>query len=283
MNRFNKHIIVVGSARSGTSWLSETLARPYRYRMLFEPEQETLTKRGFLICDKWLTTKEDSIEAYQYLNAIFKNQVDCDWIAQLSNRKFKRHLWPFIPKKFIIKFVRCNLSAHFINRHFGIPVIHIIRNPYEVIRSQQQVKFPWLYDLSHFTKQEKLVHLIQKVFNYDITSYHNLSDVGILTLRWCLENVIPLEVLEPYSGKAMVLRYEELSNNMELFYDICENFNLETISNLEMYFKKPSSKTHPDGFIFKKQKENYKLPKLVEEEINSILDIFHTRLYARNY
>src|SRR5690606_27664684 len=159
VGKFNKHVIVVGSARSGTSWLSETLAQPFRYRMLFEPDQETRTKRGHLLCDTWLTSKADSSEAYTYLKTVFKNRVDCDWIAQNSNRKFKRHLWPFVPKKFIIKFVRCNLSAHYINAEFDIPLIHIIRNPYDTIRSQQQVKFPWLYDLSHFAKQEKLVKL----------------------------------------------------------------------------------------------------------------------------
>jgi len=140
MGRFNKHIIVVGSARSGTSWLSETLAQPYRYRMLFEPEEETRTKNGYLLCDQWFTEPSDSAEAYAYLRRVFKNRVDCDWIAQNSNRKWKRHLWPFVPKQFIIKFVRCNLSAQYMNTIFNIPVIHIIRNPYDVIQSHQRAK-----------------------------------------------------------------------------------------------------------------------------------------------
>ncbi|TDU34415.1 hypothetical protein BXY82_2736 [Gelidibacter sediminis] len=281
MSKFNKQVIVVGSARSGTSWLSETLAQPFRYRMLFEPDQETRTKRGHLLCDQWLTSKADSPEAYSYLKSVFHNRVDCDWIAQNSNRTFKRHLWPFIPKRYIIKFVRCNLSAHYMNSEFGIPLIHIIRNPYDIIRSQEQVKFPWLYDLSKFAQQKKLVKLIQDGFNYDISSVKHLTDVEILTLRWCIENVIPLEVLKPYSVNASVVRYEDLLDNVDLFYNLCATYNLEPAVNLEKHFKQPSSKTHPNSAILKNHGEIKSLPKQTLKEINAILDIFKTTLYAR--
>lgn len=71
MKKFNKHIIVVGSARSGTSWISEVIARQHRYRMLFEPEHEFNTKRGTLLCDEWLKSKDESLEAYRYLIRVF--------------------------------------------------------------------------------------------------------------------------------------------------------------------------------------------------------------------
>src|SRR5690554_2517705 len=111
MERFNKHIVIVGSARSGTSWLSEVIARQFRYRMLFEPEHEFNTEKGKIICDQWLNKQNDSLEAHKYLIKVFQNRVDSDWIGQISNRKYKMHLWPFIPEKYIIKFVRANLSA----------------------------------------------------------------------------------------------------------------------------------------------------------------------------
>src|SRR5690606_19122620 len=125
MAKYHKHIIIVGTARSGTSWLSETIARQHRYRMLFEPVQETRTKKGYLLCDKWLVNKKESAEAHAYLKQVFANRVDCNWIAQNSNRKFKRHLWPWLPKKYVIKYVRANLSAKYMNETFQIPVIHM--------------------------------------------------------------------------------------------------------------------------------------------------------------
>ncbi|WP_418511944.1 sulfotransferase family protein [Corallibacter sp.] len=281
MTRFNKHVIVVGSARSGTSWLSETLAQPYRYRMLFEPEQETRTKKGHLVCDKWLMTKSDVPKAYRYLKRVFQNRVDCNWIAQNSNRRFKRHLWPFIPKKFIIKFVRANLAAMYLTETFQIPVIHIIRNPYEVLRSQQQVKFPWLYDLSHFVNQPHLVKLIQETFHYDITQYQSLSPIEILAIRWCIENVLPIDIFTEYQSKINVIRYEDLVLNIEEFYKLCENYNLKPVENLQEFYKQPSSKTHPESTRILKNRNKKHFSENDIGKINSIFDVFNVTLYPR--
>ena len=281
MSKYNKHVVVVGSARSGTSWLAEIIARQHRYRMLFEPEQETQTKKGRLLCDQYFTNEYNNSKANQYLRKVFANRVDCDWIAQISNRKWKRHLWPFIPKKFVIKFVRCNLSAKYINEHFKIPVIHIIRNPYDVIKSQQRVKFPWLYDLNHFAAQNHLVDLVQQQFNFDLKEINNLDEVEILALRWCIENVIPLQVEEPYQYKSVIVRHEELRADVAVFKNLCKQFDLKPMTNIEHEYKRPSSKAHPKSEV---RNTDAVQKKLTEDEllkINAILDQFEVKLYPR--
>lgn len=279
MSKFNKHIIIVGTARSGTSWLSEIIARQNRYRMLYEPEQAMRTKKGYLLSDRWFEDKEVSKEVRRYLWLIFNNRVDCDWIAQNSNRKFKRHLWPFIPKKFIIKFVRANLSAKFMNEAFKIPVIHIIRNPYDVIRSQQRSYFAWLIDLSHFIKQEKLVELIKNKFDFDLTNYEKYSRIEILTIRWCMENVIPLEVLEPYQYLSKVIKYEDLIADVSVFKNLCKQFDLKPVDNIDVIYRKPSSKTHKNSMIRtnKLGKADWTFEEL--KEVNQILTTFKMQLY----
>ncbi len=283
MTNFNKHIVIVGTARSGTSWLSETIARQHRYRMLFEPEQETRTKNGYLLCDQWIEKTKENNEAHKYLKQVFENKVDCNWIAQNSNRKLKRHLLPFIPKKYIIKFVRANLLAKYINEVFNIPLIHIIRNPYDVILSQQRVKFPWLYNLSHFVKQEKLVNLIKFNFSIDICSYKHFSDVEILCIRWCIENVIPLEILKTYSKKSAIIKYEDLIEDINVFIELCHKFNIEPVKNIKEYYKFPSTKTHPESSIFKSKNNKDTLTNEEVNQINKILDIFKTKLYKRKF
>ena len=283
MAKFNKHLIIVGTARSGTSWLSEIIATQHRYRLLFEPEHETQTKKGHLLCDKWMTSQTASKEVRQYLTRIFYNRVDSDWMAQNSNRKFKRHLWPFIPKKIIVKFVRANLIAEFISETYDIPVIHLVRNPYDVIKSQQIVKFPWLYDLSHFAKQDALVVLIKDQFGVDITTYEKVSDIEILTLRWCIENVLPLEVFETYTKQVKVIRYETLFSNIDVFYNLCDEFQLEPISNLKDFYREPSSKTHADSSMLTGKKEPSSLSEIELNIINKVLDSFKTTLYERQH
>lgn len=282
MKRFNKHIVIVGSARSGTSWLSEVIARQFRYRMLFEPEHEFNTENGKFICDQWLQTKTKSLKAHQYLIKIFQNRVDNDWIGQISNRKYKMHLWPFIPKKYIIKFVRANLSAKYINEKFQIPVIHIIRNPYDVLASQQRVNFPWLYNLEHFKNQKELVETVKQEFNFDLLeNTKNFSPLEILTLRWCLENVLPLQVWENYRYKNRIIKYEDLRNDIQIFLDLCKDFDLEPLSNIKTEYDRPSSKTHPKSTIINKEAKNLKFSSEELQRINAVLDVFKCNLYPQ--
>lgn len=266
MNKFNKHIIIVGSARSGTSWLCELLARPLRYRLLFEPEHEFNTQNGHLLCDRWIEDAQDAGKGHNYLKRVFLNRVNNNWIAQHSNRKWKRHLWPYVPKKFIIKFVRCNLAANYMNEAFQIPVIHIIRNPYDVIESQQRVRFPWLYDLSYFEKQEKLVALVQEKYKFDLTTINLLSNIEKLTLRWCLENIVALEIQKSKSTNYKVIKFEELRMDKQVYISICKEFNLQTVPDLDTVYERPSSKSHSRGLKGNKPKST----SLDQHELDSI-------------
>ena len=279
MSHFNKHLIITGSARSGTSWLSEIIARQKRYRMLFEPEHEFNTSNGTLIADQWIKNGLDSPQAHIYLKKVFANRVDNNWIAQLSNRKYKMHLWPFIPKKYIIKFVRANLSAKYMNESFKIPLIHIIRNPYDVLASQQRVKFPWLYNLDYFRNQIDLVTLIKEEFNFDLKQTKNFFPIELLTIRWCLENVLPLQIFEPYQYKHRIVRHEDLRDNINIFLDVCTEFNLKPIDKIEMEYIRPSSKTHPRSNILNPLEKKSKFNEEELDQINYILNIFRCDLY----
>ncbi len=278
MKKYNKHIIITGSARSGTSWLCELMARQHRYRLLFEPEHEFQTKKGHLLCDKLITTKNETQEIKKYLTKVFLNRIDSDWIAQHSNRKFKRHLLPFIPKKYIIKFVRANLSAHYMNEKFRIPVIYILRNPYDVIASQMRVKFPWLFNLNHFQEQEELVVLIKEKIGFDITK-NSYSDIEKLAIRWCIENVVPLQLKGDFINKANVVKYEDLKGNFDVFKQLTTAFNVDLHPKIESYFLKPSSKTHPKSTIIKGKQAESSLPDNEYKLVKNILREFDVTLY----
>lgn len=279
MKKYKNHIVVLGSARSGTSWLSELIAQQHRYRMLFEPEHEFNTPKGKLLCDKYLLPNSSDSNAVRYLKNIFKNRVDCDWIAQISNRKWKRHLWPFIPKKFIIKFVRFNLSAHLLIDKFQIPTIFIIRNPYDVLASQNRVRFPWLFDLSHFSSQPELCDLIQKEFGFDISNLQNLSDLERLSLRWCIENSVPF--INRGHDKIELYKQEDLRNDKNLFLKICKDHQLEPLGNLDKIYSKPSSKTHPKSKVRTGKSPDPNFTADEYQTINKYLDIFKIDFYPR--
>jgi hypothetical protein len=252
--------------------------------MLFEPEHEFNTLKGKLLCDKWIRSKEEAPQAHQYLKKVFANRVDSDWIGQISNRRFKMHLWPFIPKKYIIKFVRANLSAKYINESFKVPVIHIIRDPYDVIASQERVKFPWLYNLEHFKNQKDLVQFVKSEFNYDLLNDTiNISSIETLTVRWCIENVLPLQFWEPYKYKHRIIKHEDLRNDIQVFLKLCNDFDIEPLANIETEYKRPSSKTHPKSEIINKDSKELKFTIAELDRINTLLNRFNCNLYPRKY
>ena len=279
MKSYKKHLIIVGSARSGTSWFSELIARQHRYRMLFEPEHEFNTQEGKLICDRYLSEAISNKSINGYLKRVFANRVDNDWIAQISNRKWKRHLWPFIPKKFIIKFVRCNLAANYFAEAYTIPVIFIVRNPYDVLASQQRVQFPWLYDISWFQSQDKLCNIIQENYDIDIRMKKEVSNLEKLCLRWCIENTIPF--LQKGNPSIKRYKYEDIKADMNLFLKICKDYNIKPLQNLQHLYTQPSSKTHPKSKIVTGKDTVKPFSKEEYTTINRYLDIFKIDYYKR--
>ncbi len=280
MSQYKKHAVILGSARSGTSWLSENLAKPFRYRMLFEPEHDVNTPKGHLLTDKLFLDKEDvSKKASRYLHQVLKNRVDSDWIAQNSNRKYKMHLWPVVPKKFIVKFVRFNLSGLYVARDMGIPTVHIIRNPYDVIKSQKRVAFPWLLNFKYFLNQPQLIDILRNEYRYDLKAIEGKTDTEKLVVRWCLENVIPLEYFRYSNENFQVVKHEDLRRSINTYKDLCENLGLEVVENIDSEYTKPSSKTHPKSHIQGKRDKNLLLNQEETDTITSILNQFKQTLY----
>ena len=78
-----------------------------------------------------------------------------------------------------------------------------------------------------------------------------------------------------------MVKYEDLKNDINLFRKLCEDFNVETVSNLEDIYTKPSSKTHPKSDIRSGEtKESQQLFSKVEwEQINTILEAFKQDFY----
>jgi len=259
--------------------LSEIIAQQFRYRLLFEPEHEFQTKNGHLICDKFITESNITETQDKYLRQIFSNRVDSDWIAQLSHRKFKRHLWPFLPKKYIIKFVRGNLSAAFFNRHFDIPVLFIVRNPFDVIFSQYRVKFPWLYNLEHFKNQDALNTILDQNYNFTWSELDKYTDVQILALRWCIENKVVFDINTKSSSSFKILKYEELKTDINMFLSLCEEFNIKLLKNIHSIYNNPSSKTHPKSNIRGNNNADYNLTSSKVKEINVVLNKFKITMY----
>lgn len=246
----SKPALVFGSARSGTSWLSELMARPRGYRLLFEPEHETHVPQGHLLADVWMKQPCDVDPARGFMKLLLSNRVDNDWIAQCSYRKFKMHLWPFLVRQIIIKFVRCNLGMFMLCEKFDVQAVYVRRNPYDTLFSQYRVRFPWLFDLSKFTENDSLCREIQSRYAVDIKG-ESFGDWEKLAIRWSIENIF----VEDYfsgrlrGGKIRFVEYEHLRGDVESCTTLFMELGLKIPDDFEELIARPSSKTHPKSVI----------------------------------
>jgi hypothetical protein len=259
--------------------LAEIIGLQFRYRLLFEPEHEFQTEQGHLICDQWLTASNVTNAQEQYLIKILKNNVDSDWIAQCSNRKLKRHLWPILPKKYVVKFVRGNLGSVYLNERFKIPVLFITRNPYDVIFSQNRVKFPWLYNLEHFKKQKKITELLAENYDFNWLDVEHYSGIEKLALRWCIENKLVFNKESTLPSNFKILKYEDLKSDINIFYGLCKEFDLKPLENIEEIYTTPSSKTHRRSTIRTENKNKETLSLTDIEKIRVVLKRFDVNEY----
>jgi hypothetical protein len=270
-------VLVFGSGRSGTSWLSETMARPRGYRLLFEPEHEVHVPEGRVLTDRLLLPGSSYADADRFLIKLFKNHIDNDWIAQHSYRKYKMHLWPFIVKKKIVKFVRCNLSMHYMVQRFNLPSVYIRRNPYSTIFSQKRVDFPWLTDLTRFKNDPAIAKGVADMCGRDLLK-KDLTYLQLLALRWAIENLLPFHMFPATaaSSQLICMEYETLKGNMDQYINLLDQVGLQAPQDLAGQFRKPSSKTHPrSSIIVGENSDDSELFIAAElEEIDEILNHF---------
>src|SRR5690606_3136569 len=116
--------------------------------------------------------------------------------------------------------------------------------------------------------------------NYDLLQdSRGINDLQTLTLRWCLENVLTLQFNEPYQYEHRIVRHEDLRTDINIFLDICREFNLEPTDNIEAEYRRPSSKTHSNSEIIDPSKKDKKFNEEEISQINQFLEIFSCNLY----
>src|SRR5690606_33767401 len=135
-----------------------------------------------------------------------------------------------------------------------------------------------------FKNQNDLVAMVKEQFNFDLLKdTEDMTPLEMLTVRWCLENVLPLQVLEPYQYKHRVLKHEDLRSDIQVFLNLCKEFNLEPLSNIDKEYARPSSKTHSKSNIINKNAEIEKFTSKDLFSINRLLEVFGCALYPRMF
>lgn len=174
-------VLLLGSARSGTTFLMESLNASNEYRIIFEPFNPTYTTEWNVYAARhFIDPKNVGSHERKTVDNILRGRIKNNWIDQY-NRKIRSD-------KRLIKSVRANLMLDYFEGEYPeLKIIYLYRNPYEVVASRINLNF-----------DPQDVHLVLTHETF-IKKYYSDLDIAKLksTLNtpeschaalWCFEN-----------------------------------------------------------------------------------------------
>jgi hypothetical protein len=202
---YNPHdtILIAGYARSGTTWLAETLSRIPRSAILFEPlhpdKVPEAAAAGFPIPDI-LRPGEGSASQQAFMRRALGGRVLNWWTCSVNplQRAIRPRIW-------IVKEISANYLLEWIAGTFAIRrMVLIVRHPCATIASRMAQG--WRQQDARITVKQQAV---RRRFPHLERLCQNLDDpFEVMAVRWCLKNYVPLSLRpRPFH----VIAYESLA------------------------------------------------------------------------
>lgn len=212
-------IFLVGTPRSGTTWLMELLENIPSYTYLFEPLHANWFPEAVKIDFKsrpYLPKNQVKEDWEEYLRKIFTGKI-VSRVPLYGSKPFIS-MNRLLSKKLIVKSVRLTRLLPWIAERFQLhSVIYIVRHPCATIASQLKTGFFGYHNYfpPYFNSSPTVDNIISEVSHMDFADQELIEKLKkmntieeILAAAWCLDNYIPLN--EPKTQRWTTLFYEKL-------------------------------------------------------------------------
>src|SRR5690349_4468390 len=179
---------VLGSGRSGTTWLAEALARQHRSRRLFEPFHPRLGAMGEGT-RLFLDPAERPPAFEQAAHRVLSGRARGPYIDHLRIAR--------LPRGRVVKDVHAsNLLAWFRTNYPAVPVVYVVRHP--IAASLSRLRSDVFYGLGDYLETRsgredaERSPVAKWLPRYDARRAHSEPLVRLVA-EWCIENVCALE------------------------------------------------------------------------------------------
>jgi hypothetical protein len=180
--------LVLGSGRSGTTWLAEALARQHRSRLVFEPFHPQLGAMGE-DARLFLDPAERPPAFERAARRVLSGRARGPYIDHLRTAR--------LPRGRVVKDVHAsNLLAWFRANHPAVPVVYVVRHP--VAASLSRLRSDVFYGLGDYLETRSGREDAERspvagwLPRYDAWREHPEPLVRLVA-EWCIENAYPLE------------------------------------------------------------------------------------------
>jgi len=183
---YRHSVLLVGSGRSGTSWVPDVINFDHRYRYLYEPfhSKHVPIARGWL-ARQYLRPDAEDPARLELARRIFT--------GRLRNAYADAYNKCVVTRKRLIKDTRLQLALGWIRRNFPqMPMIYLMRHPCAVVNSRMQLGRDC--DLArHFFSQPALMADHLEPFRAAMEAA--ADDFEKHVYIWCVENYVPMRQL----------------------------------------------------------------------------------------
>jgi len=181
-------ILLAGSGRSGTTWVSDIINYDNRLRYLFEPffGREVPAFRHFAT-RQYLRPECDDPRYLDPVRRVLTGRIRNRWVDNLNRR--------VVSRRRLVKDIRGCLLLAWIHRHFPeVPIVYLLRHPCAVAVSMG--KMGWHPNLERlYLSQPELVEDYLAPYLDVIRSSSTPFEDRIV--HWCVENFVALRQLDP--------------------------------------------------------------------------------------
>ncbi len=196
-----KTLMIAGTGRSGSTWVSEVMVETFSCRMIFEPlRRDRVPESADLPWGSYADPDRDDPELRQVLEHILSGRLRSRWADRHNAYRF--------PRRRLVKEIRATNLLPWLSVQFPeMPIVYLLRHP--VPTAWSATELGWDPFLSEFLGQARLMDGPLAPWREVITRHGDDPDLFHRhVLRWCMENVVPISLLSP--GSVHVVFYEDL-------------------------------------------------------------------------
>lgn len=197
-----RSVLIAGTGRSGTTWLSRLVNHDRRYRHVFEPFHPGKVAGFGAFRSKQYLRPEDRREEYLApVRRVLTGRLRSRWTDRGGALLARRRL---------VKEIRGNLLLGWISANFpGVPIVLLLRHPCAVVASR--LTLGWKDNLAETMEQDELVEDHLAPMEAEIRAARDPFERHLFL--WCLDNFVPLRQLDP--GTVHLCFYENLLRHPE--------------------------------------------------------------------
>ncbi|MEO0475285.1 MAG: sulfotransferase domain-containing protein [Planctomycetota bacterium] len=199
-------VLLAGSGRSGTTWMSQIINHGNPYRDIFEPfhPQHVSHAKGWPFM-RYLPADQLDDAATMVVMDLLAGRIRSRWTDAYNRRSFAQQR--------LIKAIRTNLMLGWVRSHCPqVKLLFAMRHPCAVVHSR--VKLQWNTHLDQLLAQQELMRDHLEPYRETIDRAERSDDLWVRHLAmWCIENVVPLRELGP--ADVHLLRYEDLCQRFD--------------------------------------------------------------------